>query len=244
MNKQTENRNPTRRILFAILLIGVGCLVIAEKTGILTTGIYHIVFSWQMLLIALGILFLSARRGGVVPGVILIVIGGIFLLPEVISLPIKTNQLLWPAIIIAIGFIILFKGFQHPDGLFKGNFGKGTFTDTDYINANLLFGGGEYMFNSDNFKGGKISAIFGGGKYDLRKAKLCATQTNILEISIIFGGIELLIPGDWNIKVEVDSILGGFSHKKTDYSTSEIDPSKVLIIRGTVIFGGGEIKRF
>ena len=48
---------------------------------------------------------------------------------------------------------------------------------------------------------------------------------------------------DWNIKINIISIFGGFADKRL-ISENDIDPSKKLIIKGIVIFGGGEIKSF
>ena len=57
------------------------------------------------------------------------------------------------------------------------------------------------------------------------------------------GGTELIVPSNWKIKSDVTSIFGGFNDKKYKYSTIEIEDGKELIIKGVLIFGGGEVKR-
>jgi len=82
-------------------------------------------------------------------------------------------------------------------------------------------------------------AVFGGSKIDLTNATL-SSNTNEIEIVVVFGGTELIVPSDWNIRIEVFNIFGGFSDKT---SPSQVDLNKTLIIKGVAVFGGGEIKR-
>ena len=62
-----------------------------------------------------------------------------------------------------------------------------------------------------------------------------------MEVICAFGGVELFVPSDWNIKIEVISALGGFSDKR--YMTNvSVNTEKTLVIKGVAAFGGGEIK--
>ena len=61
----------------------------------------------------------------------------------------------------------------------------------------------------------------------------------------MFGGTKLVVPEDWNIKITVTSVFGGFSDKHRMLPVeSTYDKETILIIRGFVLFGGGEIKSF
>jgi hypothetical protein len=55
----------------------------------------------------------------------------------------------------------------------------------------------------------------------------------------LFGGIEIRVPDDWTVVSEVESILGGFDASKAMSPKVE---SKRVIIRGSVMFGGVEVK--
>jgi len=194
-----------------------------------------------MLLIGIGLILVTRKKGSF-GGVVMILVGLVFLTPIYFDLPVNTGKLLWPAILVGVGIIVLFNGFGKCGASFKTKFHHQEISDIDMVDGNHIFGGGEHFVTSDNFKGGRITAIFGGGVYDLTKCKL-APGTNVLEVNFIFGGVEFLVPSSWNIKVEVDSILGGFSNKQGIYRQDE--PSEgVLIIKGSAIFGGGELKRF
>lgn len=241
-HRNRPNHTPLSRTLLALFFIIAGSLLIAERTGYITHEVFRMFFNWQMLLIGLGVVSIS-KRDNSTGGIIMILIGSVFLIPEFIDIPFDTRQLLWPAVLIGIGFIILFKGLGTWQNKFKRRFDKGNYNNMDRIDAQHIFGGGEYHITSENFQGGQINAIFGGGKYDFRNAKL-APGVNYLEVSMIFGGLDILLPADWDVKVDVVSILGEFSNKSAGYVKPSETSTGQLIIRGNAIFGGGEIKRF
>jgi hypothetical protein len=103
-----------------------------------------------------------------------------------------------------------------------------------------IFGGGDRIISSQNFKGGRVTAIFGGSKYNMINARL-AKGRNIIDIFTVFGGCKFIIPEDWDIKIDVSSVFGGFSDKRSVRRDVPRDPSKELIIKGVAIFGGGDV---
>ena len=92
---------------------------------------------------------------------------------------------------------------------------------------------------SQNFKGGEITAIFGGIEVQLTRANI-SDEGAVIEMTAIFGGLKLIVPRDWVIKVEVVSIFGGFTDKRL-YSSPNPTQNKVLYIKGVTVFGGGEL---
>ncbi|HSG68738.1 MAG TPA: LiaF domain-containing protein, partial [Bacteroidales bacterium] len=103
-----------------------------------------------------------------------------------------------------------------------------------------VFGGGERMIHADNFKGGEVISVFGGSKIDLTKTTLSPEGAEI-EIVAVFGGSSLVVPSDWTVKMEIFNIFGGFSDKRMKV---QVDPNKVLVVKGVAFFGGGELKSF
>lgn len=63
-------------------------------------------FSWQMVLIITGIVLLAGRRSA---GVVLIVLGGIFLLPEILHFSFWSLSFLIPALLIGTGIVLILK---------------------------------------------------------------------------------------------------------------------------------------
>jgi len=147
-------------------------------------------------------------------------------------------NMFWPSIFIIIGVIFIVtrrKGWTP--GKSRGMIGDDVI---DYVN---IFSGGERQIVSQNFKGGKISAVFGGIELDLTKAKL-APGRNDLEIACIFGGATIIVPDSWFVTIEVTPILGGFSDSRKLSPGRSFDTSSQLVIKGAVVFGGGEVKSY
>jgi predicted membrane protein len=228
-----ESKN-NRKAIVGILLICAGLLLIAVNLNWLPWNLKGIFFSWQGLLILIGLLFLMSRENRLV-GYILIGVGAFFLIPRIWHIPFNWHALFWPIILVFIGLLVITR---------RGGFQRVPIENTnEYMDDVSIFGGGDKVITSQNFKGGKITAIFGGSKIDLRAATL-AKGKNVIDIFAMFGGTKLIVPTNWDVKVEVSSILGGFSDKRRPRADDVRDPSKELVIKGVAIFGGGEIEGF
>ena len=92
---------------------------------------------------------------------------------------------------------------------------------------------------SKNFKGGEIVNIFGGTEIDLSQADINGEVR--LELTQMFGGTKLIIPGSWKLIVKNAAILGGIEDKRPN---QPLDPNKILILTGTSMFGGIEIRSY
>ncbi|MCK5823522.1 MAG: hypothetical protein KAG95_05935 [Bacteroidales bacterium] len=248
-NKQvnTYRRSPLKHVVLGILFVIVGAVIIGNRMDFISDGLFHIIISWQALLIGLGIMQLTSNRR-TFGGIVLILIGAIFILPKLIAIPVAYAHLAFPLILIVIGLLIIFRTIifsrsgSHND--FHRRFADREidFSD-DFVNEKCLFGGINLNVTSKQFKGGKIEAVFGGGKVNLLNAELSTEGKNVLEVDLVFGGIELIVPRDWNVVIKTNSVVGGFS-EKYNVSPNEIDLAKELVIVGKTFFGGGEIKRF
>ncbi len=228
----------TSKIAIGVVLILLGSMLIIERTGLLPRYIENIVFSWQMLLLAIGFI-MTMGSGNKGPGLVVMAVGGFFLIPEIFDIPFRAYRLFWPALFIVAGLVIL----TNARWLKSDKWRSRQTNSSDTIDIAHIFGGGERIVTSDNFQGGKITAIFGGSEVDFTRAKL-APGVNEVELTCIFGGGSLIVPSDWNVIIEVTSILGGFSDSRKMSHTNPIDISKTLVLKGTVIFGGGEIKSY
>lgn len=229
-----EKNTSDKRLWLGILLVIVGGLWLLDNLNIIP-DIPDFLISWRSFLILLGI-FLILGRGKLEPGIILIAIGGIFMLEDLNILDWRNIwQLLWPAVIIIIGISLILRRNYH-----RGNVAEQK-NDINYIDEYSIFGGREVIVSAQEFKGGKITAMFGGSTIDLRNADL-AIGTHKLDVFAMFGGSTLLVPPDWTIKVEVFSLLGGFSDHRSSSLKVVPNPDKILIVTGFVMFGGGDLK--
>lgn len=216
------------RIIIGLILIALGLLFIFDNYDIFNFRFPVEWVNWQNILIVIGIflLFTSRNKGS---GILLIIIGFIGHYPD-----------LWPLILIGLGLYIMMRSRNTENKGFPDASGK-IISGEDVIDEFNLFGGSEKIINSSNFRGGKITSIFGGTDLDLRNCRLSEGE-NALDIFVLFGGLELRLPNNWKVKNNVSSILGGFSDKRVTPQNELEEESRVLRLKGTILFGGGEIK--
>ncbi len=229
-----ENQRSNKRAVLGLLLVIVGFVLIAANFNLFPFGWRHIVFSWQALLVMIGLFFLLSREAHAT-GWILIGIGGFFLIPRLLDVPWGWHQLFWPALLLGLGAILIVRGVTRRKEPMDNS--------PDYIDDVSIFGGGDRVISSQTFKGGRVTAVFGGSKYNMTHAQL-AKGRNEIDIFTMFGGCKFIIPSEWEVRIEVSSIFGGFSDKRALRRDEPRDPSKELVIKGIAIFGGGDVVSF
>ncbi len=227
------------RIFVGVILVLLGALLLLDNLNIMPFDLPGYVFSWKMLLVVIGTLILI-NSDHKTPGVVMILIGGVFLAPEIFHIDRINIFSLWPLVLVFIGLSLL---FRKSPGYFKNpkQYDKFTYSDVDMLDEVAIFGGTEKKITSENFKGGKITAVFGGVELDLRNCKLAEGQ-NLLEVTAMFGGVTVIAPPEWTIVVDLTPIFGGFSDERVEHPSIIRDTTKELHIRGFLLFGGGEIK--
>jgi predicted membrane protein len=235
--KRDHRHLQSNRAVIGVVLVMVGAFLIMRNTGVFPGFIEHIIFSWPMLLVTIGLVITLGSSGNKTGGIIVMAVGAFFLLPHIFRETFDFN-LFWPSIFIIIGVIFIFSKRKSWHGIStSGQVGD------DYIDIINIFSGGERQIVSENFRGGKITSIFGGSEIDLTQAKL-AQGVSELEIACVFGGTTVIVPNDWNVKIEVVPVLGGFGDERKLNLGRPVDTSRQLIIKGAVVFGGGEIKSY
>lgn len=223
------------KIGLGIVLLLAGLLFLAGNLEIIPGYIYDIIVSWPMILIAIALINFIHRD--FVTGVIILTIGLYFLLPKIApDLDLDNVWKFWPLLLIIAGISIITRRSRT-------NFNVDiSLNKKDTINDISVFGGNVTRVDSQNFKGGKITSIFGGSEVNLSDAILSENGA-VIELTAVFGGTKIIVPGDWHIKNEVTGILGGFTDNRTSVSKN-INYSKTLLIKGTAIFGGGELSGY
>ncbi|HEY4652758.1 MAG TPA: hypothetical protein VIG72_15180 [Pontibacter sp.] len=258
--KNWKNRSDNRsgRVMGGLVLILVGVVLLAYKMNVVFLPRW--VFSWQMIPILVG-LFIGFRHSFRNPGWILpVALGVIFLIDDYVP-GISFRNYLWPIVIIVIGLWVMLKPrhssrHYHTSGTTAtppyGVVPASTTTENafatdstasgdDYVNSTAIFGGVKRNILSKNFKGGEVVSVFGGNELNFSQADI--QQPVVLDTTQIFGGTSLIIPPHWEVRSEVVAILGGVSDKRM-MLPGGYDPSKVLIIKGTALFGGLDIKSY
>lgn len=238
MHRREHHHLSNNRALIGVVLVLAGLFLVLRNTGIFPHYIDTVIFSWPMLLIVIGLVITVGSSGAKTSGVIVMAVGAFFMIPLIFRESFHMYNMFWPSIFIIIGVIFIFSK-RHV----WSPVGTASMSGDDYIDIVNIFSGGERQIVSENFQGGKVTAIFGGGEIDLTKAKL-ATGTSVLEIACVFGGTTIIVPDEWFVKIEVTPILGGFGDSRKLSPGRSVDTTKQLIIKGAVVFGGGEVKSY
>jgi len=236
-----ENKKHYTRILVGGILILLGLFFLADNFNLIDIHLPNYFFSIPSLVILFGIvIMINSERLGF--GFSVTLFGIIWLSTKFIP-GVGFGDIFIPFIILMVGFRLLFKS-SDKDFVNRLKFRKTpTEISEDRINDIAIFGGTNKQFVSNNFKGGEITAIFGGSEIDLTDCKL-ASGPQFIDVVCCFGGTTLIVPKEWNIRIDIVPIFGGFTHKgKKTVSSVPLDEN-ILTIKGLAIFGGGEIKSY
>jgi predicted membrane protein len=245
---QPENTHTSRsrsgRVIGGLIVVAVGVIFLAREAGV---HFPRWIFSWEMILIVLG-LFLGFRHSFKnMSWLVLVLIGSVFLFDDIYPYT-DISDYAWPMIIIAIGLIMIFRPGRKGNDPYWKRWEAGhapTYGSTDdHIDSTAVFGGLKKNVISKNFKGGDVTAVFGGTDINLMQADIEGRV--VLELTAVFGGIKLLVPPHWKVQTEDQvAIFGSVEDKRPVVSDpSMIDTGKVLILQGTCVFGGIDIKSY
>ncbi len=221
-------------LVWGALIVSAGVVLLLDHLGFIYIG--SLFRFWPMILVFFGVghLFNPSGRAW---GVILLVVGTVFQLNNLGLTHLRFGDM-WPLAIIAVGLVLMWAAVKPPVVI------RGNVESADMLNAVAIFSGAERRVNSQTFKGGRATSIFGGIELDFRDANIDGDEAT-LEVNCIFGGVEIRVPDSWNVHSMTIPVLGGYSDK-TRLSASAAQDSasgkrKTLIVTGTVIFGGVEI---
>ncbi len=151
-------------------------------------------------------------------GVVLITIGGLFLLDNlgVADFGDIVHDF-WPLILVIWGLSILMRRKETT-----------TFTetttiptiDTELIHESNVFGDTYVNVSSQNFKGGSISTTIGDCDVDLSKVSI-AEGEHILRIHSVFGDSRITVPKDAAVSISASATAGSlilFSQRKEGFT--------------------------
>lgn len=259
--KDPIRRGYTKGLGFGIVLMLFGIVFLGFNFGFIPRVLEHVIISWPMLLIVLGVSHYLRRK--VVSGTILVLIGSFFIIPRFIeAFPAyfpgfngDFTHIYWPLLLIAAGILIITgKIFGPKWGFDEWNHERHyerrqrRHHQRDYsrysvsgngFSKNSVFGSGEHIVLDPEFKGGELNAVFGGITLDLRRTSLPVGET-VLDVNAVFGGITIFVPSDWFVETHMDAVFGGFQDNRMP--KEPLDTTKKLIVTGSCVFGGGEIR--
>jgi predicted membrane protein len=260
-NYSSLSKNSSGRVWSGLIILAIGIIFLLRSFGVYMPDW---VVSWHTLLIFIG-LFVGVRKNFNGGGwLVLVLLGTYFTLNDIAN--INLARYFFPLAFILVGLFLILrprktslnnwkkKAVFQPDD-FTGTTDQDTATSTEseqsfqsgvpdeneVIDSINIFAGTHHKIYSKTFKGGDVTALFGGCELNLTQADF--SDTIMIDIVAIFGGVKLIIPASWEVKSEITAIFGGVDDKRAIVPFGE-GPRKILIIKGVALFGGVDIKNY
>jgi len=230
----------TPQLVLGMIAIFLGVIFTLNNVGVINSEDY--LRYWPSLLIIYGLVNLFERQttSGRFWAATWAFVGIILLLNNLEITRVSIWDY-WPLLLVLIGFGMMrggitrhrrFRGFSG--AIASENVGT---EENSVINGVAILGGYRRTNNSQDFRGGELTAIMGGAELDLRDASIKQGEA-VLDIFAFWGGAKIRVPDDWSVSLQGVPILGGFEDKTRPPKT---DTGKRLVIKGYAIMGGAEI---
>jgi len=211
--------------LVGIVAVLVGVVLLVETTGLYPTGDF--LRFVPALFVAVGVYALVASNFRNVTGpVAVILVAGA---AQVVALGyVAASEVwqFWPLLVVAFGLSLVAGQFRP----------RARPSDAADLSALAIFGGSERRATSQAFRSADLTAVFGGTSLDLRDAVVPDGETATITATALFGGVEIIVPRDWNVELDVLPILGGASDDRT--RSERTHEGVDLVVTGFAAFGG------
>ncbi len=213
--------------VFGLCIVAVGLLLMAGNFGwIPARSILHY---WPIGIAAIGgTMYARAMDGSArtIAGIVLLI--GVWMTgARVFGYDANFGDL-WPIILIAAGLAMVSRA--------RGGDVSTLAATGQHISDFAFWSGVERRIKSPAFKRGEFTVVMGGIEVDLREA--ATTGDAVIDVFVVWGGLEIRVPPDWSVSNQVVAILGG----AVDKSTGSRDAKNHLLLRGFVLMGGIEVK--
>lgn len=221
----------TSNILWGLVLVALGVIFALNALDIADFNIFF--DGWWTLFIIVPCtvgLFTEREKTGNIIGTII----GVLLL--LWCRGIMDIEMAWkliiPAIIVVIGLKLIFREIfgNKTSEMLKKKKEEGKNLRSGFA----AFSGCEMNYSGEVFEGAELNAIFGGVECDLRNAII--EKDEVIKATAIFGGIDILVPDNVNVKVDSNSIFGSVDNK-----TKAHTDAPTLYISAICLFGGIDI---
>ncbi|WP_243383332.1 LiaF transmembrane domain-containing protein [Geothrix alkalitolerans] len=235
MNAADDTRTPSPfspKLVLGVAIIVAGLVLTLDNLGLIQA---HTLFKlWPLVLVAMGIAKIRQDRQGSSTGGWFLVLGGAFLLLFTFGHG-HLADALGPMLVVALGILIVTKALKQSRGI-----PPELARSDDFLQGTAIFGGFKRRVVTQAFKGGELTAIFGGYEVDLRQAAIENGQARI-DVFVLFGGGEIRVPDGWEVVHRATAIAGALNDG-THHGPAPVEGRPRLVITGLILFGGTEVK--
>ncbi len=209
------------RIVVGLTVLSAGVIFWLDRIGSIEARDYMI--WWPVAVIAMGLAHLAERRWAAAG--VWLVVGAFFALPLIGMPHVAFWRIIgmWPLLISVAGITLILQSLRRG-------------ANPPAFRAVAVMAGNVRKVGSDHFTGGEAVAVMGGCEIDLGAAKVTGEAT--IDVLAFWGGIEIRVPKGWHVVGRVAEVLGGYEDK----TASAPENAPRLIVRGSAIMGGVEVK--
>lgn len=229
--RRERQHSPAAGMVFGLVVVLVGLGLLLENMGIVS---FREVWKfWPVFLIVYGVSRALACKAmtSLIWGGAVALIGALLLLDNLEIIYFRFDYI-WPLIIIAFGLSLLVRAIDR-----KRYIRDAPVTNDPVLNIVAVFGGSNRVIDNPDFRGGEIVSVFGGVRLDLRRAAMTLDRV-VLDVSAVFGGVEIRVPENWSVSTKGVGIFGGFDDKTLHPKADPNVKTPELVITGATVFGG------
>ena len=201
-----------RSIIWGIAIIALGVILGGNALGWFSIDIFFDGW-WTLFIIVPSAISLFTEKEKV-SSLMFLAVGVILLLAaqNVFSWDVAWKVIL-AVVLIMMGIGIIFKGIIHGKNDKEVEKKIREFDNDKTMDSQVaVFSGSDRVYNDEEFMGSNLVAVFGGVNLDLRKAKF--TKDTIIRAFCLFGGIDIKLPEDVQVKMRSGFIFGGASDER------------------------------
>lgn len=225
----------TSNLIWGLLFILIGLFIGLNTLDIVSFNIFF--DGWWALIIIIPCLIGLINNEDKTGDIIGLLIGVALLLN---AQGIISFDIIWklaaPLILVIIGLSIILEG--NKDSKTNVVIKKINSNDNEKTSVCSAFSSQNIKLNKEKINNLELNAIFGGIEYDLRNGVI--KEDIVINATAIFGGIDIIVPDDVNVKIKSTSIFGGASNKKQLMDDKE--KKHTIYINASCVFGGVDIK--
>lgn len=200
------------QIVWGLAILALGVIFGGNALGIFNINVFFDGW-WTLFIIVPSVVSLFTEKEKI-SSLVFIAAGVLLLLAaqDVFSFEVAWKAIL-ATVLIAIGISIVIKS------IFRGKNDKEVekkiedLKDDKVMDSQMAaFSGTDRVYNDEVFSGANLMAVFGGVDLDLRKAKF--TKDTVIKAFCMFGGIDIKVPEDVQVKIKSGFIFGGISDER------------------------------
>jgi hypothetical protein len=217
------------RLVIGGLIVGYGAILLAQNLGAHVAFIERSWVPFGLFVLAVVKMFQACTNTGRLVWGVFALAAGSWTFASLTGQHVDLG-FWWPILLMILGVAFLIRA-REPESM------PGVPSGPAETSAVAFWSSVRRRIASAAFSRAEFVAMMGSVEVDLRPAATAGGRA-VIDVFVIMGGVDITVPPDWNVVNQAIVVMGGV----TDRSTGAQGAANTLVIRGTVLMGGVEIK--